>query len=159
MYISISQLSEICQDSSICWHCCIEDTSGCMAAKPSGLSIWLHLLDILDAASLSLEHLSWRGFWSIASLLRLFSLSLTFPFISVLFLEDYMLSAFDLNEIPPAHSPLDLTWVLISMSVIFRRHRYSLIHLLFIINRLAFGTLVTALNLLILSVPYHVFHP
>lgn len=69
-----------------------------------------------------------------------------------------MLSAFDLNEIPPAHSPLDLTWPLISMSVIFERHRYLLIHL-FIIDSSAFGTLITAPSLLIPSVPYHVFHP
>lgn len=81
------------------------------------------------------------------------SLSLIFLFISAFFFEDFMHSAFDLNEIA-----LDLTWLQVPISVTF-----SLLQCLFIswflLIGLAFRTLWSASGLPVPSVWHYVFFP
>lgn len=158
MHISIFQLSEICQGSSVCCHCSIKDSSDLMAAKPKGLSVWLHVLNVLNAARLSLSYLSWLGFWDTASLPYLFYSVLDFP--RDLYTFPWGLYAFSFwsewSNSKHIHLWISLgLWV--PMSVVFKCRRYLLKNL-FIIISLAFSTLILAPSLPFPSGPYHVLY-
>ena len=83
-----------------------------MAARPNGLSIWLHVLNESDTAGHSLEYLSWPGLRGAASLLHLFQSVLDFPLKCCNFPWGLYACTFWSKWNHSRVSPLELSWLL-----------------------------------------------